>query len=58
MERSCIRNEWRHVANENRKLQDEEQGEDEGDAGQSTVTPVLVWSFLTRESKNKNSIFI
>jgi hypothetical protein len=46
------------VANGTRKLQDEEQGEDEGDAGQSIVTPVLVWSFLTRESKNKNSIFI
>jgi hypothetical protein len=58
MERSCIRNEWRHVTNETRKLQGEEQGEVEGDAGQIIVTPVLVWSFLTRESKNKNSIFI
>jgi len=58
MERSCIRNKWRHVANETRKLQDREQGEDEGDAGQGIVTLVLVWSFLTRESKNKNSLFI
>ena len=30
------------MANETRKLQDEEQGEDEGNAGQSGVTPVLV----------------
>ena len=58
MERSCIRNEWRHAPNETRKLQDEEQGEDGGDAGQGIVTPVLVWSFLTSENKNKNSIFI
>ena len=30
------------MPNETRKLQDKEQGEDEGDAGQSIVTPVLV----------------
>jgi hypothetical protein len=29
------------VANETRKLQDEEQGEDEGDAGETIEIPVL-----------------